>query len=168
MSILIRQIQQADAHGFHACLDAVAKERRYLAQVEAPSFDKVQSFVQENVASDAAQFVALDHDKIIGWCDILGHWAYALQHTGSLGMGVLTAYRHQGIGEQLLRETIGKAATKGITRITLEARNDNSRAIKLYERVGFTHEPLKRKALRFDGQYFDAVQMVLFPKDLHE
>jgi RimJ/RimL family protein N-acetyltransferase len=43
----------------------------------------------------------------------------------------------------------------------LEARADNERAIRLYERVGFAHEATKRNAMRFDGVYYDAVQMSL-------
>jgi putative acetyltransferase len=45
--------------------------------------------------------------------------------------------------------------------VTLEARADNQRAIRLYESVGFQHEAIKQRALRFDDTYFDAVQMSL-------
>jgi putative acetyltransferase len=161
MAITIRQIQACDVQGFRDCLDAVARERCYLAQVEAPPMEKVQAFITSSVTDDAAQFVAIDHNRVVGWCDIFAHWAYALQHTGGLGMGILLSHRGQGIGERLLRATLAKAATKGITRVTLEARQDNMRAISLYERVGFQHEAVKRNALRFDGKYYDAVQMVL-------
>jgi ribosomal protein S18 acetylase RimI-like enzyme len=76
-------------------------------------------------------------------------------------MGILPAYRRQGIGEALLRACIAKAKVKGITRIELEARADNVPAIRLYEKLGFVHETLKRNAMRFDGVYFDSVQMSL-------
>jgi putative acetyltransferase len=127
--------------------------------------ERVEAFVKSSVADDAAQFVAIDRDTVVGWCDIFAHWAYALQHAGGLGMGVLFSHRGQGLGERLLRETLTKAAAKGITRVTLEARQDNTRAIKLYERVGFKHEAVKRHALRFDGKYYDAVQMYLLQGD---
>lgn len=165
MTITIRQIQVSDALGFRECLDAVAKERRYLAQVEALPLERVQSFVKNSVTNDAAQFVAVDQGTVVGWCDIFAHWAYALQHAGGLGMGVLASHRGAGVGERLLRETLAKAAANGITRVTLEARSDNTRAIKLYERLGFQHEALKQRALRFDGLYYDAVQMYLLQGD---
>ena len=63
------------------------------------------------------------------------------------------------MGERLLRACLVKAHSKGITRVELEARADNVRAIALYERVGFKHEALKRNAMRFDSVYYDAVQM---------
>ena len=142
-------------------MDTVAREKRYLAQIEALPLEQIQRFVRESVASDAVQFVALDQGHVVGWADIFPRWAHAVTHCGSLGMGVLPTHRGQGIGKRLLQACIGKAWSKGITRIELEVRADNERAIRLYERMGFEHEALKRRAMRFDGVYFDAVQMSL-------
>ncbi len=158
-AIEITPIALTHAAGFHACLDAVAKEKRYLAQTRALPLDRIEGFVRNSVANDAVQFVALDADTVVGWADIFPAWADAVKHCGSLGMGVLAAYRGQGIGERLLRACLVKAPTQGITRIEIEARADNTRAIALYERVGFRHEAVKRNAMRFDGVYYDAAQM---------
>ncbi len=158
-AIEITPIALTHAAGFHACLDAVAKEKRYLAQTQALPLDRIEGFVRNSVANDAVQFVALDADTVVGWADIFPAWADAVKHCGSLGMGVLAAYRGQGVGERLLRACLVKAPTQGMTRIELEARADNTRAIALYERVGFRHEAVKRNAMRFDGVYYDAAQM---------
>ena len=76
-------------------------------------------------------------------------------------MGVHPNYRGQGLGSRLLSACIQKAWAKGLTRIVLQARADNLHAIALYEKFGFKHEALKSQAMRFDGEYFDAVQMRL-------
>jgi len=136
-------------------------ESAYLAQVEALPLERVQGFVRESVATGAAQFVAVDGSTVVGWCDIFPSWAHAIKHCGSVGMGLLPAYRGQGIGQQLLAACIAKARANGITRIKLEVRADNAHAIKLYECMGFAHEAPKRNGMRFDGQYFDSVQMSL-------
>jgi putative acetyltransferase len=161
MTIEVVPIALEHAAGFHACLDAVAREKRYLAQVQAPAFERVEGFVRESVSNDAVQFVALDGQRVIGWADIFPAWAEAVKHCGTLGMGVHADHRGRGLGERLLRACLGKAPLKGITRVTLEARADNQPAIRLYERLGFAHEARKRHALRFDGVYYDAVQMSL-------
>lgn len=161
MIINIAPISEVHAAGFHACLDAVAREKRYLAQYEAPPLERVRSFVRESVAADVSQFVALDGATVVGWCDVFPHWAHAVRRCGTLGMGVLSAYRGKGIGGRLLAACISKARVNGITRITLEVRTDNLPAIKLYERAGFQHEAIKRKALLFDGKHYDAFQMSL-------
>lgn len=164
--IRIVPIALAHAASFHACLDAVCREKRYLAQLHAPPLEKVEGFVRDSVASGVAQFVALDGERVVGWADIFPGWAHALQHCGRLGMGLLPEHRGAGLGEALLRTCIAKAWANGLARIELEARADNHRAIRLYERVGFAHECLKPRALCFEGVYFDAVQMRLLKPDV--
>jgi RimJ/RimL family protein N-acetyltransferase len=161
MPIDIASIALEHAAGFHACLDSVAKEKRYLAQTQALPLERIDGFVRDSVANDAVQFFALDGAKVVGWADIFPAWADAVKHCGTLGMGIAAGNRGQGIGERLLRACLSKALTKGITRIELEARADNQRAIKLYERVGFRHEAVKRNAMRFDGVYYDASRMLI-------
>ncbi len=161
MPITITPIALRHASGFHACLDEVAREKMYLAQIEALPLSRIEAFIQDNVTNDAAQFVALDGERVVGWADIIPHWAPVLAHCGRLGMGLLPRYRGQGLGRQLLSACIAKAGAKGITRIELEARADNHRAIHLYEQLGFVHETRKKCAMRFDGLYHDAAQMGL-------
>lgn len=154
-------VAQIHAASYRACLDVVARERRYLAQVEALPLERIEGFVRDSVATDAVQFMATDGDKVVGWADIFPSWAHAVAHCGSLGMGVLPEYRRRGIGRQLLEACIAKAWTKGLTRIELEVRADNEPAIALYSKLGFVQEARKRQAMRFDGVYFDALLMSL-------
>lgn len=154
-------VAEEHAHSYRACLDAVAREKRYLAQIEALPLERIEGFVRASVANDAVQFMAVEGGRVVGWADIFPSWAHAVAHCGTLGMGVLAEYRGQGIGRRLLEACIHKAWRKGITRIELEVRADNERAIRLYQAMGFTQEALKRRAMRFDGVYFDALLMSL-------
>lgn len=149
------------AQGFHACLDVVAREKRYLAQVQAMPLERIEAFVREGVVNDAVQFVALDGQRVVGWADIFAAWQPTVSHVGSLGMGVHPDYRGRGIGRRLLARCIDKAWSKGMTRIDLEVRADNVAAIALYERMGFTHEARRARGMRFDGVYFDSLAMTL-------
>jgi RimJ/RimL family protein N-acetyltransferase len=162
MTILVRPIRICDAPGYRKCLDSVAHEKRYLAQIEALPLERIEEFVRDSVEADAVQFVASNGDgRIVGWADIFPHWATALAHCGTLGMGVHADYRGKGIGARLLAACLDKALSKGITRVELQARADNVRAIRLYERAGFVAEARLRNAMRFDGVYYEAVQMSL-------
>lgn len=154
-------VEEKYAASYRACLDIVAREKKYLAQIEALPLERIEGFVKESVSTDATQFFALNQDEVAGWADIFPSWAHAVSHCGLLGMGVHPSFRGQGLGGRLLNACIQKAWTKGLTRIELEARADNEAAIALYERFGFKHEALKARAMRFDGTYFDAVQMRL-------
>ena len=163
--ISIVPVQEKYAGTYRACLDVVAREKKYLAQIEALPLERVQEFVKHSVASDAIQFFAIDQEEVVGWADVFPAWAQALSHSGSLGMGIHPNYRRRGLGGRLLSACIEKAWSKGLSRIELEARVDNAAAIALYEKVGFKHEALKRNALRFDGVYYDAVQMRLLREE---
>ena len=161
MPTSIRQIKIEDAEGFRKCLDSVAKERMYLAQVEALPIERVREFVAKSVQEDAAQYVSIVDGEVVGWCDVFAHWAHALSHVGTLGMGVHADYRGQGIGRALLVQTLEHALKNGVYRVMLEAREDNLRAIRLYEQMGFKHEARTLCALRFDGVFYAGVQMAL-------
>jgi len=159
MSLSVVPISETHVVGFHACLDAVARERSYLAQVQAVPLERLAVFVRDSVANDAAPYVALDGALVVGWCDVFPGWADAVKHCGALGMGVTASHRGRSVGRRLIEATLAHAERQGLARVELEVRADNARAIRLYERVGFVHETRKRCGMRFDGVDFDALTM---------
>ena len=80
-------------------------------------------------------------------------------------MGLLPAYRGQGIGRRLLEVCIDRAWSAGITRVELETREDNEVAIRLYARLGFEREGIKRHGMKVDGSYVATVAMALLLPD---
>jgi ribosomal protein S18 acetylase RimI-like enzyme len=154
-------ISSAHARSFRDALDTVARERRFLVMLEAPPLELVAAFVRDNVANGVPHFVALVDAQVMGWADIVPSRLPAWAHCGTLGMGVVPEYRSQGVGRRLLEACIAAAWARKLTRIQLEVRADNEHAIRLYERQGFIREGIKRRAMLFDGEYFDAWQMAL-------
>lgn len=59
------------------------------------------------------------------------------------GLGVLKAFRRQGIAQKLMAEVIAECKKRGISEMSLGVFNDNHSAYKLYEQLGF--EPLEQK-----------------------
>jgi ribosomal protein S18 acetylase RimI-like enzyme len=159
MSIQVVEVNESHIQGFRDVLDSVARERKYLAQQEAQPIESVRAYIMSCIAKDAALFVAVDGSLTVGWCDILPLWAHAVQHRGTLGMGVIAGYRGRGIGKQLLTACLEKAKAKGITRVELEVRSDNTAAIELYRKLSFSHEATLHHAMRIDGTYYNAIQM---------
>lgn len=160
--VRIVPITEAYIKSYHDCLDSVARERRYLAFIEAPPLESTREFVRSNIARDIPQFVALNGEDVIGWCDISPMRFEGFTHSGRLGMGVHASFRRLGIGTRLIEQTISKAKEKGLERIELEVLASNTPALKLYEKMGFVVEGIKRKARKLDGSYDDLVEMVLF------
>lgn len=158
-----RVVPTAEEHipSLHAVLDAVAREKRFLLFLEAPPLEDATAFWTAHLRKGRVSFVALVDETVVGWCDILPVERQSTRHVGILGLGVLKAYRGQGIGPALLRAAIEEGRTAGLTRIELDVREDNKTAIALYERMGFQREGVKRNAMRVDGVYYNLVSMAL-------
>lgn len=162
MSITVRQIELNDVAGFHAALSSVAREKKYLLTVEPPPLDRMQAFVKTNVEQNHAQYVAVAEEYIVGWADIVPLSRQSMGHVGTLGMGVVSEYRGQGIGNRLLEITIAHAWREGLKRLELEVFADNQSAVSLYEKHGYQIEGVKRYARCIDGVYQDVVVMAQY------
>jgi ribosomal protein S18 acetylase RimI-like enzyme len=160
--VKIFPVSQEHIEGLHACLDSVARERKYLGMVEAPPLETVRSFVLSYLEIHAPQFVAVIDNEVIGWSDIHPGKREGFKHSGQLGMGVDKRYRRLGIGGKLITIAIQKAKECGLERLELGVFASNTAAIKLYEKTGFVVEGIKKKARKIDGGYDDMIEMALF------
>lgn len=159
--IAIVPIAVDHVEGFHQALDVVAREHRYLAFLEAPPLDETRAFVEGNIEHGEVQVVAVSDGQVVGWCDIHRNTRPVFAHCGSLGIGILPAFRDQGLGRRLMLAAISQAHAAGLTRIELTVRADNRRAFALYESLGFAVEGTHRKAFLVDGEYYDSIAMAL-------
>lgn len=163
MCVVVCPIGEADIPGFHAVLDTVARERKYLAMLQAPSFENTEAFVLRNISEGRPQFVALQgpDENVIGWCDALAGSYEINAHVATLGMGVHPDWRGRGVGKALIGETLAAARDKGLARVQLSVFAENEPALKLYRSCGFVEEGVRRRALRVDGVDHDEILMGL-------
>jgi RimJ/RimL family protein N-acetyltransferase len=161
MEFTIVPITEAHIEGFRAALDAVAREREYLAMLEAPALEKVREFVMAHIRDKRPHVIALVADRVIGWCDISSLHRDVFAHSGVLGMAIVDGFREQGIGQALMKAALERAREAGLTRVELTVRERNLRAKKLYEKFGFVVEGVKRRGVRVDGRYEDLICMGL-------
>lgn len=169
MSAAVRPIALSDVPGYHQAVDSVAKERRYLMRLEAPPLERAQSFVADNLKKGYPHVVAVDEDKAVGWADIVPRNNFPpAAHVGVLGMGIIKAYRGQGLGSSLLTAVIKGAWNYGFKRLELEVYHDNEAAVRLYEKHGFELEGRKRYARYLDGAYQDILIMAQFADSVED
>ncbi|MDA1280319.1 MAG: GNAT family N-acetyltransferase [Chloroflexi bacterium] len=146
---------------FYECIRAVVSERKYLARLEPPSRDAVESFTRDAVAGRIDRFFALDKARVVGSCDIIPAEREGFPHSASLGIMVHREYRRMGIGSRLMKKAIGAAWDRDPTRIELEVFGSNAAAIDLYRKFGFVEEGRKLQARFIDGVFDDNVFMAL-------
>jgi RimJ/RimL family protein N-acetyltransferase len=146
---------------FWEALDQVARERRYLMFLEGPEIEGTRTFIRDIVQKKWTQILAIDADRVIGWCDIIPSSHEGITHVGHLGMGVIQAYRSKKIGTELMERALRDAFQKGLQRVELDVMASNQKAIGLYQKFGFQVEGRKRKARFLDGFYEDIITMGL-------
>jgi len=154
-------ITQSHIEGFHRALNFVARERRYLAFLEAPPAESTRAFVLNNIAQGYPQWVVLSAGGVVGWCDIVPKSRPVHAHVGVLGVALLPEFRGQGIGERLIRQTLEAARAFGLHRVELTVREANGNAIALYKKIGFELEGLMRDAIKVDDACENVVLMAL-------
>ena len=160
----VRIVATGDEHveGFNRCVDAVARERRWLALLEAPPLEASREFVHDVIERGGVHLVAVDAtERVVGWCDIARYQREGFRHSGMLGIGLLAEHRGKGLGERLARAALDAARAIGIERVELGVYATNERAIALYERLGFEREGVRRRWRKLDGVYDDDVVMAV-------
>jgi ribosomal protein S18 acetylase RimI-like enzyme len=160
-AIEIVPIAQGHIDGFHRALDIVARERRYLAFLEAPPIEATRTFVLDNIKRGHPQFVAVSAGEVVGWCDVAPMSRPTQAHRGVFGVGLLPQFRGQGIGTKLTKKALAAARAFGLHRVELTVREHNTGAIELYKKQGFEFEGVQRDAVLVDGAYENVVCMAV-------
>lgn len=160
-SVSVEPMSAHHIESFHEAFDVVARERRFLTFLKAPSLENTRTFALDSIDNGNPHFVAVTGETVVGWCDIRRHGFEAHAHRGSLGMGLIDGFRGRGLGRQLIEAALKNAWEIGLTRVELSVHADNTRAIALYRKMAFVEEGLMRAAFFADGIYRDAVMMAL-------
>ena len=90
---------------------------------------------------NALFLVVEEKGKILGYCGLL----MVLDEGDITNVAVKRDRQREGIGNFLMESLIRLAADLGVTTIHLEVRAGNERAIRLYERVGFVRDGIRKK-----------------------
>nr|WP_204618072.1 ribosomal protein S18-alanine N-acetyltransferase [Desulforadius tongensis] len=113
-------------------------------QIEKESFPtpwSYQAFVYEIMHNDFGHYiVALKGDRVVGYGGI---WV-VLDEAHITNIAVHPDYRHQKIGRRLMRQLMNKALELGADKMTLEVRPSNIYARRLYTRLGFKEQGLRK------------------------
>ena len=112
----------------------------------------LKSFETEFENPLAVYFVALDAQRVIGYC---GYW-WIFDEGQITNIAVHPDYRGKGIAQSLLETMIEKCARTDVSTLTLEVRESNRSARHIYEKYGFLQVGLRPK---YYGNKEDAVLM---------
>ncbi len=117
---------------------------RQMAQIEQEAFDQPWSermFIPEVEDKNAYYLVGVRGDEVICY----GGFHKVLDEAHITNIAVRADSRGRGIGTLLMSELISRARLLGVKYMTLEVRDNNENAIKLYKSFGFTVEGIRKR-----------------------
>ena len=115
-----------------------------MAQIEQEAFDQPWSermFIPEVEDENAYYLVGVRGDEVICY----GGFHKVLDEAHITNIAVRADSRGRGIGTLSMSELISRARMLGVKYMTLEVRDNNENAIKLYKSFGFTVEGIRKK-----------------------
>jgi len=107
-------------------------------------------------------------DIFIGTCGLIGLNMFT--HCAEIGINLAHPdYRGKGYGGEIMLLTMRYGFEQfNLNRINLRVMGFNTRAIRLYEQLGFKHEVRERERFFHDGNYFDQLSMGILRPEWEE
>jgi len=119
-------------------------------------------FIENAIKSNNQYFIIAEKDGLlIGSMNFTGGTKPRLAHIGEFGVSVRKDYWGNGIAYEMMSLLIKWARENKITKINLQVREDNERAINLYKKFGFEIEGLERRSFLIKGEYYNSCNMGL-------
>lgn len=165
-TVLIRPVQKTDAQAILDYVEAIAGETDYITFGPGEfgnALAQEEAFIEKTGQSDnCLMLAALVEGRVVGLLTFEGGKRPRLRHQGSMGITVRRDYWGLGIGGRLMATLIAWARAGGVIRkINLQTREDNPRAIALYQRMGFVVAGKTTRATCINGQFYDTLVMGL-------
>lgn len=107
-----------------------------VAQLEMECFSQPWSkqSLKESLEQPSYRFLVAEKEgQVIGYMGVM----IVLDEADVTNVAVTSSYRHQGIGKALVSHMLNVCKQQGVTAMTLEVRESNKTAIRLYEKMGF-------------------------------
>ena len=162
-AVPIRTARPYDAAALLDLKHQLDEETAFMMYEPGERDSSVQDLARElgGVARSANSVVLvaeLGHE-LAGYVQLTGGSFRRSRVTAYLVIGVRAHAAGLGIGTGLLRRAREWAAGHGLHRLELTVMAHNTRAIRLYERMGFSMEGRRAECLLIDGEFIDELTM---------
>ena len=163
--LIIAHAAPADAAEIVAYVERASAETDFLT-FGAGEFGITVADEEKFIASlegGAAGFmlVGKTDGAVVSTCTVMRPKRPRVQHLGVFGISVARATWGLGVGQAMCLAALAAARDIDVTKLSLEVREDNATAIRLYEKVGFRVEGRAERALKVGGKYYANVMMGL-------
>ncbi len=160
---MIREIRESDAEAF---LDLCKRldEETQLMMLEPgerlTTAEEQRERIRHLLSQDNQIILVAEHNgQLAGYLAASGGEYRRNKHSLQIVIGILQEFASQGIGTRLFTELGDWARRRNIHRLELTVMVHNTKAIGLYQKMGFEIEGVKRDSLLVNGKYVDEYYM---------
>jgi RimJ/RimL family protein N-acetyltransferase len=168
IELTIREAVPDDAEALLTFLNKVVKQTDYLLDNEEVSYsveEQRKSLHNLYESDNNLLVVAYDKQKIVGTTSISASSKERIRHIGEVGIVVDQAYWGMGLGSLLIEDAVEWARSSPLKRLELDVQERNQRAIRLYERFGFSIEAKKEYGVKVGNDYLPTLLMSYILED---
>jgi L-phenylalanine/L-methionine N-acetyltransferase len=125
--------------------------------MDKPTFQPIY----EELMSKNIKFIFEENGQPVGMFKLYAH-TYRSAHIGYLGgLAIHPNFSGKGYGVKMMKEILALGKEKGFLRIELSTATTNTRAITLYEKLGFEREGILKKYthLKSENRFLDELMM---------
>lgn len=161
--VSIRKIRLDDAEKYLALFKQLDEEtifRLYEPGEREITLDMQKENIREVLGNDKSLLlVAEDEGELVGYLMAAGRNIRRIAHCVHISIGILQSHTGKGIGTRMFEELEMWAGQNRIHRLELTVMENNVLGRKLYKKMGFELEGIKRHSLYVDGEYIDDIYM---------
>lgn len=162
--IIIRSAKVEDAQRIIEYVNTIPAQSEFLTFGVGEfnvTLEREEAIIMDSLIGDNKLFIIAEIDgRIVGNLNFNGGHRSRTWHTGEFGVSVLKEYWGMGVGRELINYMLEWAKKGGVvTKINLRVREDNLRAQRLYENLGFKREGVITRDFLVNGKYYSSIAM---------
>ena len=139
---VLRVPRPDDAQALIEYMRITAMETEYLTRTAEEVCDDIEAeelWIRSQSESPLALSLLAEVDgEIAGSCSIQFHGKQRMAHRAGIGIALVRKFWGLGIGTAMLGLLLEEADRRAVCQVELEVVEDNVRAIRLYEKMGFS------------------------------
>jgi RimJ/RimL family protein N-acetyltransferase len=159
--MLIRPILEDDSQNFLDLCHTLDRETQFMLFEPGERTTTVEEQRQRirNLHAGQLIWVAEEDGRLVGFLAAFGGNFRRNRHSAYIVIGILQAFTGRGLGKQLFMEIEKWARRQGIHRLELTVMAHNERGVRLYRKMGFEMEGIRKHSLKVNGEYVDEYAM---------
>lgn len=163
-TVLFRYPTREDFADMYSFACDIGSEDTTITLDHEPSKDEEHTFFDtmiRDVEKKEAVYIMAYVDSAFAGNGRVNRGKYRHTHVGSIGISLRNQYRDEGIGTELMRSLIDEAKKLGLRLLILSCFETNTRALHVYEKLGFKRAGVTPGAIKYKDDYIGEVYFYL-------